>query len=197
MKCDRMEQCSHCVLSKSPCIYSIEPAQSVTPARSVPAPAVVPTRMVVPLARPNSLGYLAASYDTPLQASANGPFPSRNTFKQIRPKPTEAGSDGADSWPMHHASPTLNDPSELNELNRRLQSLEKLLSHSAPDSTIETPHGQKLPSISPSKETSHTPRDRRVCLNKSRLYGQSHWTVGAHEVSLASDTRQSATSTDN
>jgi hypothetical protein len=194
VKCDRKEKCSQCFLSKSLCIYSIEPTQTVLPAR---------TRTVVPLARPNPPHYMTASY-TPPQVSATGPLPGFNTFKRIRPKPPsrqasplEAGDNGADSWTTHHASPSLNDPPELNELNRRIKSLEQLLSNSTPDSATEIPGGQEPPSISHSKELSHTPRDRRVALNKSRLYGQSHWTAGAQEVSLASNSRQPAPSADN
>ena len=106
--------------------------------------------------------------------------------------PCEIDINGGNPLSTHPSSSALNKEDALSELNRRVRTLEQLLSMYAPSRAIAKPRDLGPPSISGFRDVSHPAQDRRVVLNKSRLFGQTHWTNAAHEVSLAPDACQSS-----
>ena len=113
-RCDRNEPCSHCLLSKTPCVYSARPTQGN-------AALEIATRSA--------------------SAADSGTPPTTSTSPEVLRTPAPS------TVPGHHGAPHL-----LGE---------------------------------------------RLGLNKSRLFGQSHWTnTAALEVSLARNTLRSSMAAD-
>lgn len=186
VKCDRKEPCCHCVLSKSSCVYNTGPVQVVAPWKVTNLPTHLPALNV-----------------TPPQASEASLSRDLSTFQQSVPdhsltlvSPHDGGSGGGNLLSTHPSSQSLNKENELNELNRRVRTLEQLLSICAPGLAVGNPERPGPQSSSNLKDTSCLPQDKRVALNKSRLFGQTHWTNAAHEVSLTPDRHTLSTSAD-
>lgn len=143
VKCDRLEPCGHCVLSKKQCHYGHGLAQA---SRSVNEPAS--TSQVVPGRGPNV--HVHVPYATPPQASVSA----------IGPSPA----------------------SDASRLTGRV-----------PDAQLTAQPSRGIARSSDLGATTNTnldniaaaPQDGRISLNKSRLFGQSHWTNSTLEVPRA------------
>ncbi|KAF2490666.1 hypothetical protein BU16DRAFT_160062 [Lophium mytilinum] len=171
VKCDRKEPCSHCVLSKNTCIYT--PGHVHTAAH---------------LGEPNAAPSLAASYTTPLQFSSSSSSRGINVIQQFEPGPSPLSlntrgdhDNGRNSSLSQPVDPALNEIHESNELNHLARPLEQSFSSTATGRAIETPLVSPPPSNSSLGNVAHSPQKRQFALNKSRLFGQTHWTNAAHE----------------
>jgi Fungal Zn(2)-Cys(6) binuclear cluster domain len=174
VKCDRKEPCNHCVLSKNNCVYGLEPA-----------------RILLPLERRNPPCYSPVSDITATYGSetahnqdiaASGEIEIQQQFEI--PGSREIYRNRAAILPPNPAHPALNEIPELSDIVHRIRSLERQLPSNYTPSSITG--GVEPSSNSYSRDISHT-HDKRLFLNKSRLYGQSHWSSGAHVVSLPKD----------
>jgi hypothetical protein len=78
------------------------------------------------------------------------------------------------------------DDLQIEGLDRRLQALEHVISLYAPGSLTEkSPPSNQLNVAVSESETCTLPAPTKTTLNKSRLFGPTHWTNDIHEVGLA------------
>jgi hypothetical protein len=125
-----------------------------------------------------NLANIAPPCAAPPQVSQTSPSRDLGTFQRsesrlsstlLRSRVVE--SNEGDQLSTSPSKPTLSKKIELNDLNRRVRTLEQLLfSTGAPDSDIGNPHGLGPPSISELKNVFSSQQHRRIALNKSRLY---------------------------
>lgn len=160
VKCDRNEPCGHCVLSRNPCVYNTRLVDTVSP-----------------LNGPNLLTYLPAPHAVPEQVSETDSTRALSTFQQPETeRPSTLVSAGeVESHEEHPPStrlsrPPLNRAHDLNELTGRVRTLEQLLSIWAPSWAVTKLRRSGSLNLSDFKDVSRSPQDRRVALNKSRLY---------------------------
>lgn len=171
VKCDRKEPCNHCILSKNHCIYGLESAWSVLPLERRNLPSFSPASNIT----------AAHSSETAnnQDITASGQIEVQQQFQ--RPESGQIYENEVAILPTNTGPSALNEVSELSDIVRRVRSLEQqLLSNKTSSPSSER---KELLSTSLPKDTSHT-QDKRLFLNKSRLYGRSHWSSGAHVVSL-------------
>ncbi|KAI1748286.1 fungal-specific transcription factor domain-containing protein [Xylaria castorea] len=177
VKCDRNNPCSQCVLTKCRCLYNVGPRLSpVNPGR--------PGRAV------SSLN----NYFPSLQAVANGSESSVLSRQRL-------GSDPFSSVPgqaMTEGCPaSFARGSEITNLEGEPLSPEPLSFHNRLASgpkIISAPISQ---ATSCPKQNNTAILDRPLVLNKSRLFGQTHWTNAVYEFKriaafMKSDTTNSA-----
>ena len=149
-KCSRVEPCSHCVLLKTPCIYSIYPAESITG--------------TLPNIRDQFPGEITTSRR------------SRVDFVATPNHQTEAIYD--EECPLSSVSSAVEKDKELIRLRTRIQTLEGLLSKSTSVQRVGIPLTPFSSAIG-TDDASPLLRDASLVLNKSRLFGRSHWSNSA------------------
>ncbi|KAF2811584.1 uncharacterized protein BDZ99DRAFT_507974 [Mytilinidion resinicola] len=157
VKCDRKEPCSHCVLSKTTCVYTPGPVRTAAHTRE---------SNISPTSSSRGINTILQLESRPLPIPLNTRGSSGN------------GGNPSLAQPL---DPALNEIHEPNELNHRPRPLEQSFSSAATDSATETPLVSPPPGTSSFRNVVHSPQKKQFALNKSRLFGQTHWTNAAHE----------------
>jgi Fungal Zn(2)-Cys(6) binuclear cluster domain len=168
VKCDRKEPCMHCGMLKKQCVYTNEVMQSGNRAESTTAPRLLPSAHFTPLQIQQSTTQHLETEHAPILIS-----PQSTTDAESN-EITEQSSSTAAS--KEH---------QTNELDRRHQTLERTVSLSAPGSVGVDKHPLSGPSSShEARFESRLVSDKtKATLNKSRLFGPTHWTNDVDEVS--------------
>ncbi|OKL64711.1 hypothetical protein UA08_00524 [Talaromyces atroroseus] len=181
VKCDRKEPCRHCLVLNKQCIYSDEASQSEKRAESITAPRLLPSTHFTPRQMSESV-------------TTTRPDPSH--FRHLEADRTStliSPLSTAESQPNEvtgrFPSTAENKERQINALDRRVQTLERALSLSAPGSVAV----EKQPSSGPSgahearSESSSVSDKSKATLNKSRLFGPTHWTNDLDEFKRVSE----------
>lgn len=169
VKCDRKDPCDHCNASKRTCVYSVE---------------------VLPVTGPSSATSQQALEVSPLEEFEV--VPDRNSQvsagSESAPSSAPVGQSGVDAvdrtpFSTRSSNSALDKERVFYELNHRLESLEKLLSGHVASQAVGKGGGSRLfGGGSQNKDSSQPLSLTQLSLNKSRLFGRSHWTSTAHEV---------------
>lgn len=159
MKCDRKEPCSHCVLSKAPCVYN----QGLLSVSLLPGHNVRPSLQAAQLSSSPGI--------SPGQQAGLRPPSPHSDFRE--------NNDGGNSPPpVAQSSPwTISKANEANALG--FSPKKQPSTWPTESSRVSAPTA-----ASPTEDVSSLPQIKQLSLNKSRLFCQTHWTSGAHEVSL-------------
>ncbi|KAI1324551.1 hypothetical protein F5Y16DRAFT_301896 [Xylariaceae sp. FL0255] len=189
IKCNRNQPCSQCLLSKCSCLYGAEhsapPLRPVLPGRSLPE--VLPPQIFH--ASPTT-GHVAGNgenrHASDMSRSSLVPHVS---LAAVRSTGATDGYDAPPSSASIHSDKKRDD--ELKALTSRIRSLEELLLQ------YEAPTAATRPNQDCSWSRNHTADHLReewddvhddafrsqsaLVLNKSRLFGQTHWTNAVHE----------------
>jgi hypothetical protein len=171
VKCNRQEPYNQCISSKTTCVYGSKRSRSIMPAGA---------------SKLNSPPVLTASYETPQRVFQVSSTPGSSTIQPREPKPFSIPVEHHElysSQAMTVVSDRItSDDAQICEPQNRGQAPEQPLATHFPN-PIER-KGDKDPSDKSDSEIGIPwSMDRRIALNKSRLFGQSHWTNGDHEVS--------------
>jgi hypothetical protein len=167
VKCNRQEPCTQCITSKTTCVYTSNPFRSILPA----GPAGL-----------NSLPALTTSEDTPqqdfqasftLSSSVVQPEQPRSLSEPQKSNVSEVLALGLDT--------ITSDEAEIRRLQHGGQAPEQPLVIHSPNLNERRGDRDSLDKREPGIGTPWSIHGR-IALNKSRLYGQSHWTHGGHEV---------------
>ena len=189
IRCDLNQPCNPCTLSKYPCVYSVNRAATQGAAASfTTTPRLSGRDPSLHVSRPESTVQHSLSPQQPLTANANG-------------------REGA-NLPPHCPGPVQSSShieDELEVLRRQVRALEERLALSSADAANHwledddvgaeeesrpqqdgrcSPRYGQLYDIEQEPPTPHN--QQLMMLNKSRLYGPSHWTHGGREVSQVS-----------
>ncbi|KAI1258496.1 hypothetical protein F5Y18DRAFT_413410 [Xylariaceae sp. FL1019] len=164
IRCDRNDPCSHCVLTKCSCLYIARRA-STTSTTNFSQPENVAGRLTQAQrgTQPDPQGH------SPYQDSSStlvSPTADEASLQQSAPSTVQA-SNGERS-----------KDDDIRELTSRIQSLERLLSQRDAGSA-EGPAPTPLPSHA--QGDGSKPSDAPLVLNKSRLFGQTHWSSSVVE----------------
>lgn len=180
VKCDRKKPCNHCITSKKRCFYNQgssdteEPPETANITRAIHTPvSQIAQRQIS--ATTGSAGDLTSQYNqirTQEALPLISPLPSINDENELLKRSSALRNGVGD----HH----------IQQLNRRLQTLEHTISLSAPNILSEKSSLNAQSSIAASEYGAFDPSPQtKTTLNKSRLFGPTHWTNDIDEVSLA------------
>lgn len=168
MKCDRQFPCCHCTLSDKVCSYSAGLGHAtLSHGKSHP-----------PSASAVSGSTLAEESETVLDLTSGAAQTYGLAKSDISIGTQETESTGV---PVSSTSASVHS-SETTDLRLRVQRLEQLLSKYADAAAPADLTNSKLSSISSGADNADKLPDRQIALNKSRLYGATHWTYVMHEV---------------
>jgi hypothetical protein len=160
VKCDRNHPCSQCVMTKCRCCY-MSP-HLLAGHRTQPSQTAGSSKNTLPSHQWLGLG---SSSLTPAAAGEEGRSGNRLLSRPSGPcQPKSAAITKVAS--IRARSPG------------RLSSQDELVSVSGAGSASVSPMS------SDTKQDSHTTLDRSLVLNKSRLFGRTHWTNAVYEVRL-------------
>lgn len=161
IKCDRKEPCCHCVLSRKPCIFK----KRVATCHSQKIPV-------------NVWRAKARSFDTPVMVQRiDGCAETTETgsLHTHRSRATIVGSlvtEGETVNASTDAIETTHHPSATNQASKTRIS----------NSVHNDPSNDTVPETSKELRASLELDQEVLMLNKSRLFGRSHWSTGNHEV---------------
>jgi hypothetical protein len=177
VKCDRKEPCIRCIISKASCIYSAVFAAAAVPQNSSHPSSflqdLVSAPLFVPEIRP-SIDHRIARETEPT-TSMTAVSSQQGDSYEVRGKGLLTPSSGL--------API--EQSEAAQLEHRVRNIERLLSVDSQQRLIECDGCQDSEESISGNGRLRLQQERRIILNKSRLYGDSHWTNGAHEVCVA------------
>ncbi|CRG85604.1 putative transcriptional regulatory protein C417,09c [Talaromyces islandicus] len=185
IKCDLKQPCSHCIASRCSCLYNVSKA-----------PVLVTAANAVQL--------------QPLERSPGPPDPARSEPSQtsVAAMPSLLNNQSAPISSRCLPTPSGDQEQELEVLKRRISALEEYIAASTAAASIDPTKKTSQATCSrqidqqcePNTANSGLqdrhgsqhygrlsdvaqglPASRRLMLNKSRLYGPSHWTHGGNE----------------
>ncbi|KAI1124923.1 hypothetical protein F5Y10DRAFT_20090 [Nemania abortiva] len=181
VKCDRNHPCSHCVMTKCRCLYisphpsaghQREPSQGAcSPSDYVPSQRAADTSAELSLGSRQRLGP-SPSPQMPAPTEEEG-----RTVNRLLPRPSG-------SFQPRGAQTT-------NAISRA-RSPEPLVPQNELASASEI-RPAPISSISSTRQDSHATPHRLLVLNKSRLFGQTHWTNAVYEFKRISTFMRSET----
>ncbi|KAI0143836.1 hypothetical protein GGR57DRAFT_341469 [Xylariaceae sp. FL1272] len=164
VRCDRNDPCSHCVLSKCPCVYTARRA-STTSTTNSSQPASLTGRRT------------QAQRDTqPDSHQSHGPYHDSSSTL-VSPTADEGSLQQSAPSTIQSSNGERSKEDNIRELTSRIRYLERLLSKrdaglaEGPPASLP-PHAQG---------NSSKPSDAPLVLNKSRLFGQTHWSSSVPE----------------
>lgn len=174
VRCDRKQPCCHCSLTQTACFYRNESVQAPAPITTSNSEKSKDHSSLTPALTPET--YSRSIGDISIQPKSGAS--SLSTLNSTH------GTTAVDEQrsPAHSV---IRKEVELNELKRRVASLEHLLGKD----TLESrhPNGSSTPATSGTvdqPDLAQLPEKKSLDLNKSRLFGRSHWTyTSALEVS--------------
>ncbi|EED13582.1 conserved hypothetical protein [Talaromyces stipitatus ATCC 10500] len=187
VKCDRQVPCSRCLTTRKHCVYNNEVLSGVSSGNTIPTsytvhiagPQVTPQSTVEPA--------LAPSRDDS-RAEADGvdtiSIP-RYTHQNMTP--------GANALPKDISSVSRRHDDHINELETRLRTLEHLLSRNRSSLDVDRTSNSGPSTIRESEYASNSVlHGTKTTLNKSRLFGRTHWTNDVYEVHILTSQRSRA-----
>lgn len=160
IKCNRQMPCNHCTATRKHCVFS-----NVSTSRLIDTSSSQPNE---PLITPPQADQVPAK-------PCGNVAPILENMRQDLPLEVNESSNN-----ISHVSPVHGD--RINELERRLGKLENLLSCREPKDGVGIPGA---PSLAESGYASNPVlQGAKPILNKSRLFGRTHWTNDVPEVSV-------------
>jgi Fungal Zn(2)-Cys(6) binuclear cluster domain len=154
VKCDRKQPCCHCVLWTRSCVY----VDKTSPAANVSH-----------LSHRQTLAGWSAS-ETDTQPTVRGPLPISRENEDVE-------------LPGNIIpSPTSTRDKAMNEFATRLQALEQLVSHRAGLCAADVDAAGLTSSDSLGCDDPQSAKQDCILLNKSKLFGESHWSGASHVV---------------
>ncbi|KIX06048.1 uncharacterized protein Z518_04022 [Rhinocladiella mackenziei CBS 650.93] len=181
VKCDRNDPCNHCIAAKGKCVYIVYPGQTA----SAPHGDAISTWVSAP---PTGTPETGEDGSTRLPGDTNSYLPEKSSVPTQKSCPS-TDNDGENLSSKQHLAFGRDKEPDFHGLIRRVQALEQRFSSHAPD----RPPGYDLAAHS-------ALQDGRTTLNKTRVFGQSHWINATYEFktfqSVFSDEIGVATSTE-
>lgn len=177
VKCNRQMPCNHCTATKKHCVFSS--------ASSKPSLAEGIGTSLVEHIGLSQVTLQQASQPVAESATSRGQYrldPSRTetTLTQVYHQPNSAPEAHSSSRDLSSTSLRPND--RINELESRLRTLEHVLSRSIPNASVDTSGTASL--VESGYASNPVLHGAKPILNKSRLFGRTHWTNDVPEVGL-------------
>lgn len=175
VRCDRKQPCCHCSLTQTACLYRNDSIQVLAPITASHSEKSTDLSALTPLRTPET--YSRSIGGISIQPKS-GPSSLSTLSSTHGTTSIEEQQSSADSF--------LRKEAELNELKRRVASLEFLLGKDTPGTTKANRPSTPATSGTPDQpDVAQLPENKWLVLNKSRLFGRSHWThTSALEVSI-------------
>lgn len=164
IKCNRQLPCNHCTATRKQCVFSNASS------RPTLGDDVSPEQHIGPQATPQQASEPVPAVD------GNSAVLSHENMRQDPPRELNESSRV-----ISNASPRHDN--RINELESRLQTLEHLLSRSIPKHGVDTSGAASLGDNG--FASNPVINGAKPILNKSRLFGRTHWTNDVPEVSLS------------
>jgi hypothetical protein len=194
IKCNRQMPCSHCTATRKHCVFS----NTFSNASSRP------TLGDTISASPGQ--HIGVSHVTSQQTSELVPaIPASRDQHRLDPSRTE--KTVAPACHQHNTAPEVSEPpsglpstslrhdDRINELESRLRTLEHILSRTILNPSVDN---SGVASLAESNYASNPVlQGAKPMLNKSRLFGRTHWTNDVPEVGLMISNSSASTSTNN